>query len=146
MVTSRVSIESFRMNTSIRAGSKHCNKQEMRPRSGTRTTTRSALIAALEEFHLLSSPTFIASVKPMNVNPSIQNLINLNPDSQRMSGIAKRSSLWALDFTRDTFYDGRLFRTLNVIDEGNREALRNECGTSIRSARLVRAMDHLIKV
>jgi putative transposase len=36
---------------------------------------------------------------------------------------------------RDTLYEGRPFRTLNVIDEGNREALRIECGTSIPSAR-----------
>ena len=34
--------------------------------------------------------------------------------------------VWALDFMRDTMYDGRPFRTLNVIDEGNREALRIE--------------------
>jgi putative transposase len=33
---------------------------------------------------------------------------------------------WALDFMRDTMYDGKPFRTLNVIDEGNREALRIE--------------------
>lgn len=46
----------------------------------------------------------------------------------------------------DTLYDGRPFRTLNVIDEGNREALRIECGTSIPSARLVRAMNQLIEV
>jgi transposase InsO family protein len=30
---------------------------------------------------------------------------------------------WALDFMHDTLYDGRKFRLLNVIDEGNREAL-----------------------
>ena len=35
---------------------------------------------------------------------------------------------WALDFMHDALYDGRRFRTLNVIDEGNREALRIECG------------------
>lgn len=33
--------------------------------------------------------------------------------------------LRALDFIRDTIYDGRPFRTLNVIDEGKREALCN---------------------
>ena len=38
------------------------------------------------------------------------------------------------------------FRTLNVIDEGNREALRIECGTSIPSARLLRTMNQLIEV
>jgi putative transposase len=30
---------------------------------------------------------------------------------------------WALDFMHDVLYDGRRFRTLNVIDEANREAL-----------------------
>lgn len=54
--------------------------------------------------------------------------------------------VWALDFMRDTMYDGRPFRTLNVIDEGNREALRIECGTSIPSGRLVRVMEQLIEV
>ncbi|WP_371416979.1 IS3 family transposase [Malikia spinosa] len=53
--------------------------------------------------------------------------------------------IWALDFMRDTMYDGRPFRTLNVIDEGNREALRIECGTSIPSGRLVRVMEQLIE-
>jgi putative transposase len=56
------------------------------------------------------------------------------------------NQVWALDFMRDTLYDGRPYRTLNVIDEGNREALRIECGTSIPSARLVRAMNQLIEV
>jgi len=45
---------------------------------------------------------------------------------------------------RDTLYDGWPFRTLNVIDEGNREALRIECGLSIPAARLVRTMNQLI--
>ena len=45
---------------------------------------------------------------------------------------------------RDTLYDGRPFRTLNVIDEGNREALRIEVGTSISSLRLVRVMNELV--
>ena len=43
-------------------------------------------------------------------------------------------------------YNGRPFRTLNVIDEGNREALRIECGTSIPSGRLVRVMDQLVEL
>lgn len=62
-------------------------------------------------------------------------------------GIAQElNRVWALDFMRDTMYDGRPFRTLNVIDEGNREALRIECGTSIPSGRLIRVMEQLIEV
>jgi putative transposase len=44
----------------------------------------------------------------------------------------------------DTLYGGRRFRTLNVIDEGNREGLAIETGTSIPSARVVRVMEQLI--
>lgn len=56
------------------------------------------------------------------------------------------NKVWALDFMRDTMYDGRPFRTLNVIDEGNRQLLRIECGTSIPSVRLVRVMEQLVEV
>ena len=50
------------------------------------------------------------------------------------------NKIWALDFMSDSMYDGRPFRTLNFIDEANREALRIECGTSIPAGRLVRVM------
>lgn len=67
-------------------------------------------------------------------------------ERQRLSTAMELNNIWALDFMRDTMYDGKPFRTLNVIDEGNREALRIECGTSIPSGRLVRVMDQLIEV
>ena len=51
---------------------------------------------------------------------------------------------WALDFMHDTLYCGRRFRTLNVIDEANRECLAIEVGMSIPSARLVRVLSSLI--
>ncbi len=51
---------------------------------------------------------------------------------------------WALDFVHDALYCGRTFRTLNVIDEANRECLTIEVGTSIPSARLIRVLDRLI--
>ena len=53
---------------------------------------------------------------------------------------------WALDFMADALYDGRSFRTLNVLDEGNREALAIEIGTSIPSARVIRVLDDLIQL
>ena len=52
---------------------------------------------------------------------------------------------WALDFMHDALYDGRRFRTLNIIDEANREALGIEVGTSIPSARLIRVLERLIE-
>ena len=56
------------------------------------------------------------------------------------------NQVWALDFMRDTLYHGRPFRTLKVINECNREALRIECGTSIPSVMLVSTMNQLIEV
>lgn len=51
---------------------------------------------------------------------------------------------WALDFVHDALYCGRRFRTLNVIDEANRECLGIEVGMSIPSARLIRVLTRLI--
>ena len=59
-----------------------------------------------------------------------------------MLGVSQElNCVWALDFMRDMMNDGRPFRTLNVIDEGNREVLSIKCRTSIPSGRLVRVME-----
>jgi len=34
----------------------------------------------------------------------------------------KRNQMWSLDFMSDTMQNGRKFRTLNIIDDFNREA------------------------
>ncbi|WP_417903582.1 IS3 family transposase [Caldimonas brevitalea] len=52
---------------------------------------------------------------------------------------------WALDFMHDALYDGRRFRTLNVIDDANREALAIEVGTSIPARRLIRTLSRLME-
>ncbi len=41
------------------------------------------------------------------------------------------NQVWAVDFMHDALYGGRRFRTLNVLDEGNREGLTIEVGTSL---------------
>jgi putative transposase len=56
------------------------------------------------------------------------------------------NEIWALDFMADALYGGRSFRTLNVIDEGNREALGIEVATSIPSLRVIRIMEQLIEL
>lgn len=57
---------------------------------------------------------------------------------------AEPNRCWALDFMHDALYCGRPFRTLNVIDEANRECLAIEVGTSITSARLIRVLSRLV--
>jgi putative transposase len=57
---------------------------------------------------------------------------------------ARLNHTWALDFMSDMLYDGRRFRTLNVLDEGNRECLAIEVGTSLPSARVTAVLDQLL--
>jgi len=53
--------------------------------------------------------------------------------------------VWSLDFVHDALYDGRRFRTLNVLDDGNREELGIDVATSIPSRRAIRFMEQLIE-
>jgi putative transposase len=50
---------------------------------------------------------------------------------------------WSLDFMNDSLSNGRAFRTLNVIDDFNREGLWIEVDTSLPAERLVRVLDML---
>jgi len=59
---------------------------------------------------------------------------------------ARLNETWALDFMADALYDGRSFRTFNVLDEGNREALAIEIGTSVPSARVIRILDDCVRL
>jgi putative transposase len=56
------------------------------------------------------------------------------------------NQIWAIDFMSDVLYGRRWFRTFNVIDEANREALGIEVATSIPSARVIRVMEQLIEM
>lgn len=53
---------------------------------------------------------------------------------------------WSCDFMSDALWSGRKFRTFNVIDEFNREALRIEIDTSLPAARVIRALNELVEV
>jgi putative transposase len=53
---------------------------------------------------------------------------------------------WSCDFMADALWSGRRFRTFNVIDEFNREALRIEVDTSLPAARVIRALNELVEV
>jgi len=52
-------------------------------------------------------------------------------------------TVWSADFMSDTLLNGRRFRTFNVVDDFNREALHIEIDTSITSDRLVRVFSQL---
>lgn len=53
---------------------------------------------------------------------------------------------WSLDFMSDALVDGRRFRTLNIIDDYNRECLHIDVSFSIPSSRVISVLEQLISV
>jgi putative transposase len=51
---------------------------------------------------------------------------------------------WSIDFMSDSLTSGRTFRTLNILDEFNREALWIEVDTSLPAERVVRVLEMII--
>jgi putative transposase len=52
--------------------------------------------------------------------------------------------IWSLDFMSDSLSNGRNIRTLNIIDDYNREALWIEVDTSLPAERVVRVLEGLL--
>ena len=50
---------------------------------------------------------------------------------------------WTMDFTQDSLWNGRQFRTLNIIDTFTRECLLIEADHSLTGPRVVRALERL---
>ena len=80
--------------------------------------------------------------------------LGLNLPRRKKKRIAKRikqplavlqvpDKLWSMDFMSDTLHHGKRFRTLNVIDEGVREALAIEVDTSLPTDRVIRVLEQL---
>jgi putative transposase len=53
------------------------------------------------------------------------------------------NEVWSADFMSDALYRGSRFRTFNVLDDFNREALAIEIDTSLTSLRLIRVFEQL---
>lgn len=52
---------------------------------------------------------------------------------------------WSMDFMHDVLMNGRKFRTLNIIDDFNREALAVDAYFSIGSKRVVNVLERVVK-
>jgi putative transposase len=50
---------------------------------------------------------------------------------------------WSIDFMSDQLADGRVFRTLNIVDDFSRECLAIEVDTSLSGSRVVRVLERL---
>jgi putative transposase len=55
------------------------------------------------------------------------------------------NQVWFMDFMADQLWNGKSFRTLNVLDDFNREGLAIEVDFSLPSVRVVRALDQIIQ-
>lgn len=58
---------------------------------------------------------------------------------------SRPNQVWSMDFMADQLWDGRSFRTLNVIDDFNREGLGIDVNFSLPATRVVRALDRIIE-
>ena len=67
-----------------------------------------------------------------------------NRTPEPLSQPEKENQIWSLDFMSDSLTSGRAFRTLNIIDDFNREALWIEIDTSLPAERVVRVLEMLI--
>lgn len=64
-----------------------------------------------------------------------------NPEPLVVPPIANQC--WSVDFMSDTLSDGRRFRTFNVLDDFNREALAIEVDLNLPAARVIRVLDRV---
>ncbi len=55
------------------------------------------------------------------------------------------NTTWSMDFMSDQLADGRTFRTLNVIDDFNREGLAIEVDLSLPALRVIRTLERIIE-
>jgi len=55
------------------------------------------------------------------------------------------NEVWSMDFMADQLADGRSFRTLNVLDDFNREGLAIEVDISLPALRVIRTLERIIE-
>jgi putative transposase len=57
----------------------------------------------------------------------------------------RHNEMWSMDFMADQLGDGRSFRTLNVLDDFNREGLAIEVDISLPALRVIRTLERIIE-
>ena len=67
-------------------------------------------------------------------------------ERQPLDAPAVLNGMWALDFMSDILYRGTRFRTLNVLDEGNREGLAIEVALALPAVRVIALLDQLVAI
>lgn len=62
---------------------------------------------------------------------------------QPLQAVDHINASWSMDFMSDALLSGRKFRTLNLMDDYNREALGIEVDTSLPAERVVRVLEQI---
>lgn len=62
---------------------------------------------------------------------------------QPLEAVQTINSSWSMDFMTDSLLSGRKFRTLNLMDDYNREALAIEVDTSLPAERVIRVLEQV---
>jgi len=62
---------------------------------------------------------------------------------QQLDAPTKPDQRWSTDFVSDALADGRVFRTLNIIDDFSRECVASEVDTSLGEERVVRVLERV---
>jgi putative transposase len=60
-----------------------------------------------------------------------------------LEAVQRMNVSWSMDFMTDSLLSGRKFRTLNLMDDYNREALAIEVDTSLPAERVIRVLDQV---
>ena len=68
-----------------------------------------------------------------------------NPEKKVLLQPIRPNLTWSLDFMEDRLENGRKFRTLNILDDYNREALAVEIDYSFPSTKVVEAVQQIIE-
>jgi len=62
---------------------------------------------------------------------------------QPLEIVKRMNACWSMDFMTDSLLTGRKFRTLNLMDDYNREALAIEIDTSLPAERVIRVLEQV---
>lgn len=63
---------------------------------------------------------------------------------QPLAAVDQINASWSMDFMNDALLSGRKFRTLNLMDDYNRQALAIEVDTSLPAERVVRVLEQIV--
>jgi len=63
---------------------------------------------------------------------------------QPLTVVAAANQCWSMDFMSDALYSGRRFRSLNIVDDFNREALAIDIDFSLTAERVVRILERIV--